>query len=936
MALNFTVNFLSGIPIPDYQDIGDSLPIINKAFDDLDTRVLLLSTQSEEFKTLTSMVSTADGGTTYFLTNYVNSIPETYLVFLDGVKQRAYTDYTINNSISSIVFLGTGIRSGIGIEVIRPIGIVPTIEDPTKLSRTGGTLTGTLTILTPNSNHGQTNLEINSYGSGTGGGVKLKTATGTYETPTGTSLGKIGYIIGSSTHNGITWVDSSAINFGVHKSPTNVNDHPSYIQFQTTETNLAGRTTRMQINSAGNIGIGTEAPNERLTIDKSMSFIGASAHYIKAEYGSDVGIILFGGTSTGRNSYLIHPIYTLSGWKTDGLLYADASFDTILPYQERKFVYGSEHVTSCFLVSGTTVSPSAVAGDACIAGLRGFAYSGGNTFNTYGGGGNASIDIRTAGQQSLTNGGGYITFSTMPMNSGTSTSGLERMRITSEGNVAIGTNAPKLSAGKVLHFSNNSIDTTAYTFDPRGYFWSPSQTNLYIESLNNTAGIRIKSPIEGAIQFCDSNLNETFLGSISLNTLTGRMDFNTGGSSVSGYSTKMVVTSSGDVGIGTVSPYNTSGFTSLTINSPTSGGRIDFQRNGTRMGLIYSSASTNFDIEATGVSNRIRLNTNGQNRILIDESGNTVFTGNVGIDVVPTQKLTVAGSLSAQSFYGDGFNIYNYYPTYTTFGNASAGIFAQAVCFIDGDTGNWTAPPGCYTARVTLVAGGGGAGVSSLDGGRSHFNYTNNIADTTPSLNQLFAEGGVSEASGGRGGRAGWNGFTLTAGSNKVTTGATIDAGVGGNGSTGNGGYGGCGGSGGYRGGATNIGKGGGGGSFGRGGNPGTVGGAGGGGSGGTGGRGGDGSNGSTSTASGAGGYGGGSPQLSYAATTLSNFQAALAQNPGQGVDSAEYEGGSGGGGWCSAIVATIPGNSYSYKAGAKGSGSVGLSGSYGMVVIEW
>jgi hypothetical protein len=45
---------------------------------------------------------TATGDSAYSLTNYTNNTAANYLVFLDGVKQRATTDYTI--SASTITF----------------------------------------------------------------------------------------------------------------------------------------------------------------------------------------------------------------------------------------------------------------------------------------------------------------------------------------------------------------------------------------------------------------------------------------------------------------------------------------------------------------------------------------------------------------------------------------------------------------------------------------------------------------------------------------------------------------------------------------------------------------------------------------------------------------------------------------------------------------
>jgi hypothetical protein len=263
---------------------------------------------------------------------------------------------------------------------------------------------------------------------------------------------------------------------------------------------------------------------------------------------------------------------------------------------------------------------------------------------------------------------------------------------------------------------------------------------------------------------------------------------------------------------------------------------------------------------------------------------------------------------------GGGTNIY------TTVGNASAGIIVAAQCFSSG-SGTWTAPAGCYTARVTVV--GGGAGTVTA-GGRSHFNYP---TGSSAGLNQLFANGGAlgvgSGTNRGIGGSAGWN--------NKIAAGGLVND-PGGYGTGGGGGSGGISGKGndGYG----TVARGFGGAGTSGGGGYGGGGGGGGGGNGGGGGFGRAGGNG----ANGDGGEGGGAPMLSYAAALLPEFAKAISQNPGMGV-------GGGGGGWCSAIISVTPGNSYSWAVGAGGNtrpstGDVtkilpAVIGN-GMVVIEW
>ncbi len=60
-------------------------------------------------------VITATGASAYTLTNYTNNTASNYLVFLDGVKQRATSDYSISGS--TITFT-SAVPSGVVIEAL--------------------------------------------------------------------------------------------------------------------------------------------------------------------------------------------------------------------------------------------------------------------------------------------------------------------------------------------------------------------------------------------------------------------------------------------------------------------------------------------------------------------------------------------------------------------------------------------------------------------------------------------------------------------------------------------------------------------------------------------------------------------------------------------------------------------------------------------------
>jgi len=271
-------------------------------------------------------------------------------------------------------------------------------------------------------------------------------------------------------------------------------------------------------------------------------------------------------------------------------------------------------------------------------------------------------------------------------------------------------------------------------------------------------------------------------------------------------------------------------------------------------------------------------------------------------------KQTTAITLAQlKSFLGSGSSGTNY----TTVGNASAGIFVKAECFVNGENGIWTAPDGVYTARVTVVGGGGRTG----KGGRSHFNCPTGF---TTIMNQIFANGGTGRKPtdaqyGGNGGGVAWNGINNHASDGNGPAGYSGPGGGLSRGTIANGGYG-------Y------------GGNAGSHGNPSSI---------------------STNTGGGTSiicrvygilgninGAGGGAntgnpPEFSYAAALNNKFVAALRQNnnrgPGCGAPPSNSRGGGGGAGWATALVSIEPKKQYTYAAGIAES-----EAGYGMVLIEY
>ena len=212
------------------------------------------------------------------------------------------------------------------------------------------------------------------------------------------------------------------------------------------------------------VGLGVASPDETLTVDGNTKFVSTTANYIKKLYNNDNNNsyeIVFGGVNTSYDSDNINNLYVNLSSNT-APIFADDSFDIISPVSHRKFVFNTEFVTRYFLASGTPTAPLAVPSDITVASMRGFALGDNKKFNSYGLGGNASINLVTDGAQTYANRGGYITFSTIPKNSNTQGS-IERMRIASNGNIGIGTSTPNVPLTVNGSISSTGVSTITVT-----------------------------------------------------------------------------------------------------------------------------------------------------------------------------------------------------------------------------------------------------------------------------------------------------------------------------------------------------------------------------------------------------------------------------------------------------------------------------------------
>ena len=266
------------------------------------------------------------------------------------------------------------------------------------------------------------------------------------------------------------------------------------------------------------------------------------------------------------------------------------------------------------------------------------------------------------------------------------TGGAERLRITSTGDLGVGTGSPaqKLdvtssstdsriyihnsttggTAGDGLMLGSISSDAYVYQYenaplifgtnasermriDSSGDLLVGATSSLYgfsgrkIVQINGSSESWVALTVGGSAASYLRHTGDDFLVA---NTKAGNLRFDTANSE------RMRIDSSGNVGIGTSSPTNFTNYKTLALNG-TSGGVLELQNNGTSTGLIFCD---NQLVTIRGnTSTPIVFQTNGGNeRMRIDSSGN------VGIGTSsPTSKLDVNGTATAkQAIIADGAN----------------------------------------------------------------------------------------------------------------------------------------------------------------------------------------------------------------------------------------------------------------------------------------
>jgi len=181
-----------------------------------------------------------------------------------------------------------------------------------------------------------------------------------------------------------------------------------------------------------------------------------------------------------------------------------------------------------------------------------------------------------------------------------------KMRLTSGGNLGIGTTSP---SGAL------DVETASDT-----YF------NISTTSGTSGAGIGILS-----------NANEGFIGyqnALRFATVTGK--------NAAGFNERVRIDSSGNVGIGTASISNISGYAQLGLNN-TTGGIIHFYDDGTEVARLVGTA-TQLTLRASSASGTVRFDTNSSERMRLGTSGSLQVVASNGADTIYASTTASAGT----------------------------------------------------------------------------------------------------------------------------------------------------------------------------------------------------------------------------------------------------------------------------------------------------
>lgn len=475
--------------------------------------------------------------------------------------------------------------------------------------------------------------------------------------------------------------------------------------------------------NGGNVGIGTSSPTAKLTID---TLAGFGLDIFRSDVAANYGAIRFRNTTNSSNFGTIG--FDSGGLRLDGdagTMYFSTSGtermritsggslllgDTVAPNTSAWFgtaVFGKSGTDKVITGYLTAATNGAIIGghnsalnawaDLNIAGTNLiFKYNGQTEGMRITSGGNVGIGTSSPGAPlafadveglkiqfnanaanyygiSKLAGGGNLQDGNFQFVSGNtfaggftfSSGGSERMRITSGGNVGIGTSSPSNRLQISTSVSYNSIND-GLKIDGSVGGGNPATPAYYGALVLSGNGFNW-----AAIRTIQTNPSASWDSRLAFSTMPGAGDYN--------LYERLSITNTGNVGIGTSSPNAYSGFVGLTLDSASNGGVLSIRKNGTTYLNIYSGTNL-ANIYTEGGSTALTFGTGGSERMRIDSGGyvqiggtTTYNTSRVNIEVGTDQSGITTNVNSSDNRYHLYFR-----NTLSTVGSISTSGFATS------------------------------------------------------------------------------------------------------------------------------------------------------------------------------------------------------------------------------------------------------------------
>jgi len=506
----------------------------------------------------------------------------------------------------------------------------------------------------------------------------------------------------------------------------------------------------MRINASGNVGIGTTSPKDRLDLYDADDNVGIYFHTATSGIGGGDGLRV---GQNNANAFVWNYEATPLTLATSGIARL-----TINATGGIRFNTGYGAGTLVTDASGNiTVSSGGGAGGPYLplsAGssypLTGILYAGQGVKFTGGTIASATTVLHTNNVIYSRGGSGGMFLQNADGSDGMfiandhvhfETSSTERMRITSGGNVGIGTTNPGAplsvagsysSSDEIIEIGGGTGANTDFKLKigavDQDYIWFQSVKpgdnyyDLSFNPLGGKVGIGTTSPTSKlhVVGGGETVLRVERTAGSGYTVLDIKDGIGTTGNSVIRFSDtggspgqinyehadnslrintdtveRMRIDYLGNVGIGTTTLQNSSGYKTLSINGST-GGQIAFQTAGVGKHYIYGTA-TDFNIYNSQAGS-LTLHTNASARLTINSSGN------VGIGTTsPAQKLTVSGNANVTGKFAVGaasvHGTYDFYNQLTSYFNGAMTVdstFTQtggADSTFSGDVGIGTTSP---------------------------------------------------------------------------------------------------------------------------------------------------------------------------------------------------------------------------------------------------